>query len=144
MVWRAAYQTSVAYDLAVPEISLPFGELPSFNILLGGFDFECLSEIAVWQRLIAADEPEIQCSVIIFGESWSAADKDLLRVSVPKSMWRYTLLALDEDRAWRKAIEPQYVGQAFAAALTGRTMKIAMKGLPTEEAWDEFRSCLGG
>lgn len=141
MIWRAAYQTRAAQSIDLPELTPVYGTpVSDAHVLLGGFSFEALREIAIWQRLIKADAPHWRPQIALFRSNWSPESLDQLVVLVPRSDLAKAILAADSDGSWQQLIQPARSTESFAARIEGRFATIVMKGLPTEEAWEAFLS----
>jgi len=139
VLWRAAYQTKAARSIELPDLVPVFGSsVTDADVLLGGFSFEALREIAIWQRLIKADASGWRPQIAIFNSSWRPESLDQLEVLIPRSELAKVILADDADGSWRQLIQPAQTTECFAARLEGRLATIVMKGLPTEDAWDAF------
>lgn len=134
MLWRPAYQTLVARDQTLPNLSI----LPCPKVLVGAFDFRAIREISIWQRLIQKDAAQVVWVQAFFLPSISDKEESMLEALVPLSQHGNTHLVLDPDMEWATLIEPAREDQAFACVIAGDTARIMMKGLPTEEAWDAF------
>lgn len=136
MIWKPAYRTLVARDVAIPPLE---GET---DLLVGGFDFGALRDMAIWRRLVEADAPESRCREVILLADPQAQDQTLLETIVPPSLLPNTRLMRDEGNAWRHLIQPSAKHECFAAIVRGDRATILMKGIPTEDAWDAFMEAM--
>lgn len=141
MRWRAAYHTRAAQSIDLPDLIPVYGTpVSDANMLLGGFAYEALREIAIWQRLIKADAPQWRPQIALFRSTWQHESFDQLEVLVPRSDLAKVILADDPDGSWQQLIQPAQSTECFAARIDERYATIVMKGLPTEEAWEAFLS----
>lgn len=134
MVWREAYRTLLARDLDLPALSLGV----EFDVLLGGFDFRAIAQMGVWERLLAADAPDVPWVQVFFLDKPRSDDATLLESIVPPSRIDRSFLVYEDVPAWQDLIQPDRPESAFAAVISGDRARIVMKGLPTEEAWEAF------
>jgi len=101
------------------------------GVLVGGFDLESLIEQDVWRRLL--DGASSAWVHAVFQPSWSDADAESFRASVPPSRWGSTWMA-EDDRIWRSLISPDRPGRAFAF-VRGVSGVFLVVGKPDEDAW---------
>lgn len=124
----------LARDLDFPALSLGV----EFDVILGGFDFRAIAQMAVWERLLAADAPDVPWVQAFFLEAPGSDDATLLESIVPPSRIDRSFVVYENVSAWRDLIQPDRPESAFAAVVRDGRARIVMKGLSTEEAWDEF------
>jgi hypothetical protein len=134
VVWRTAYETSIARDLPVPAALTEM--VPMSGVVLVVADVEALSLWRLWRRLIAQDLPTNPELVTIF----LARTSDPVRRQVPS-------LIPPGDAKALVFVDPELIEwplermQAWSVR-DGRIV-VAMTGPPTEDAWEEFQRLCG-
>lgn len=143
MLWRSAYRTLVARDLALPPVHLAGGDPwppEARYVLLGGFDLRAYRQMQIWLRLLQAEATGTPTRLLFLRPSWDAKDLAAMQAMIPESLASQTYAALEEG--WRALIDPDTPERAFAAIVENERSSLTMKGAPTEEAWDAFLEAL--
>ena len=146
MLWRPTYETRIRRGLALPRLeglTLDGGETatPTSGSLLGAFDPRASAELGVWRRLL--DEAELTAFTVFVRPAWTPRERRALALATAPGQHSRTLLVEDPSGSWASVIETDRPERAFAAVVRDGTAEPLMVGLPTEEAWDEFREAAG-
>ncbi|MBS1700687.1 MAG: hypothetical protein JST12_03430 [Armatimonadetes bacterium] len=140
MLWRKHYETRILRDLPCPVTQLVALDGDSKNyeseVWIGGIGFAALAEQEVWWRLFQSDFPNDERVRRVFVvESADAKTVETALSLIPPSQSSRTLLALDLNQAWQRALETD---QGLTALIEGGRIPLAMTGPPTEDAWELF------
>ena len=144
MLWRPTYETRVLRGVALPRLAGrtldgQSGAAPGEGATLGAFGPLAFAELGVWRRLLEEADPERPVPTVLVRAAWTERERRALDVATPPAQRPWTLLADDPTGAWAAAVEPDRAERAFGAVVRGGQAVLLMVGLPTEDAWDEFR-----
>lgn len=135
MLWRESYRPRVFEGQALPD---GVGD----GILIGAFDLLAQREIGIWLRLIAEAFPALRPDVLLISPTWSAKQRKVAAATFPPSLLGSLRFLEDPEEQWRAAIQPDRPERSFAAIVREGVADLLMVGVPTEEAWDDFRDRL--
>ncbi|HLO99478.1 MAG TPA: hypothetical protein VK171_12860 [Fimbriimonas sp.] len=143
MIWRKSYESLVSYDepLPVVEATSVSGEpvvWPSVYVLLMGRGFEALVEQNVWWKLHVEDFPDFKHFYRVFVNLPSDSQSEVEAMIAPSQRSR-TLLATGEVD---ELLDPTKASQSFAGLVSNSKFVMAVRGLPTEDCWEEFSNRL--
>ena len=147
MLWKATYETRVLRSVELHRIEGRTldgqdGAAPVEGAMLGAFGPFATAELGVWRRLLEEAYPQRRVPTVLVRAAWTERERRTLAVSTAPSLHPWTLLANDPAGAWSAAVGPDRAERAFGAIVRGGVAELAMIGLPTEDAWDEFRRVL--
>ncbi len=145
MLWRPTYETRIRRGFALPRLeglTLDGGEAatPTTGALLGAFDPRAGAELGVWRRLL--DEAGLSAFTVFVRPAWTPRERRALALATAPAQHPWTLLVEDPGESWASVIETDRPERAFAAVLHEEVTEPLMVGLPTEEAWDEFKEAI--
>ena len=148
MLWKPTYETRVLRDVALPRLvgrtlDGQDGAAPVEGAMLGAFGPFASAELGVWRRLLKEGFPALRVPTVLVRASWTDRERRTILLATPPDAHAWTLLANDPDGAWSAAVGPDRAERAFGAVVREGQAGLLMVGLPTEEAWDEFREALG-
>ena len=147
MLWKPTYETRVLRGVTLHRLEGRTldgqdGAAPVEGAMLGAFGPFATAELGVWRRLIEEAYPAKRVPTVLVRAVWSERERRTLAVATAPSLHPWTLLANDPSGAWSGAIGPDRAERAFGAVVRGGVAELVMVGLPTEDAWDEFRRVL--
>lgn len=143
MIWRKPFQSETAYDGSVPVMEL--FTLDSSNlkltqpyVLIGGTEFNALTEQNIWWRLMQEDFPKFGHVYRVFFKVAKSRSEEAAMM-VPRSETPQTILCPDQVADLLDSNQPS---RSFAALVSQGKYMMLVKGLPTEDCWEEFSNLL--
>lgn len=107
-------------------------------VLIGGVEFNALTEQNIWWRLMQEDFPTFKHVYRVFlGLAKNRSEE--APMMVPRSETPQTLLCPEQVADLLDSNQPS---RSFAALVSQGKFNMLVKGLPTEECWEEFSSLL--
>ena len=142
MLWRPTYETRIRRGLALPRLegrTLDGSETatPTHGAFIGAFDPRAGAELGIWRRLL--EEAGVSALTVFVRTAWTPRESRALALATAPAQHPWTLLAEDPDGVWASVVESDRLERSFAAVVRAGVVDPLMVGLPTEEAWDEFR-----
>lgn len=144
MLWRTSYTTKALRGLDLPPISgislgREAGHFPTDGVLLGAFG-PLVTELGIWRRLLADAYPDLRVPTLLIQTVWPNRERRAQEQGTPPALQDLTFLVEDPLGSWREKIGDIRADQSFGAVVRQGNAGLLMVGLPTEEAWDEFRA----
>lgn len=143
MIWRQSYESSVTYDESLPVLQLTTLsgenlECPDVYVLLVGRAFDALVEQNVWWKLHTEDFSQFKHVYRVFANLTPTGVGEVESMIAPSHRARTLVAQGDID----EMLDPTKPSQCFAGIVSGAKFTMAVRGLPTEDCWEEFANRL--
>ena len=149
MLWRPTYETRILRAASLPPLTgftldHQDGSTPVEGPVIGAFAPLASAELGIWRRLLQEAFPERSVPTVLIRPAWTERDRRTIADGTPPALHSITLLANDPGETWSNEIHPDRPERSFGLIMSAGIPKLLMVGLPTEDAWDEFRILAGG
>lgn len=144
MIWRKSFVSPIVVEPNLPSLvgQRLDGSLASFpteGAILTGVSDRAVLDFEVWRRLVLSvgfDEPMIS----LVRQTWSDSERLHFANLLSERERRLAVCWFDPDRQWIEQFGE--TDRSIALALSGGSIKLAVLGRPTEDAWEAFQEAL--